>query len=427
MKNIASLPLICIVGLTAITSATFAAEEIKATQAPAEAVEAWRDLKFGMFIHWGPVSLKGAEIGWSRGTKVPVEEYDSLYKKFNPVKFDADRWAKIAEDAGMKYVVFTTKHHDGFCMFDTKQSDYNVMNSPFGRDATGELARACRRRAIKFGTYYSVCDWHNPNFTFTSPRGKKRNPNPDMDRYEQYVTRQVTELIRNYGPLLTTWFDVPQDFGHERGARVVARARALQPDILVNNRSGSPRSADYITPEQRIGKPGKKPWETCMTIGTQWAWKPNDKIKSLEECLQTLVRVVGGDGNFLFNVGPMPDGRIEPRQAERLRRMGRWLEKYGESIYATRGGPFPSGDWGASTCKGNTVYLHMLDPELDVVKLPPLGRKIIDHGVLTGGRAEVKQTDAGIEVSAAKADRREIDTIVVLKLDGPAKGSGTVE
>ena len=420
MRTLGTFLLASILTLIGLHSALSAAETPKATHAPAEALAKWRDLRFGMFIHWGPVSLKGTEIGWSRGTPIPIEEYDNLYKKFNPVKFDPDQWVKIAKDAGMKYMILTTKHHDGFCMFNTKQTDYNIMHSAFGRDVTGELARACRKGGVRFGTYYSVCDWHNPDFTFGSPGGKTHKPHPNMDRYEQYLTAQVEELVRNYGPLLTLWFDVPQDFGGIRGARVVAKLRALQPDILINNRSGSPDSADYETPEQRIGEMQKNPWETCMTICTQWSWKPNDKLKSLKECLQTLVKVAGGDGNLLLNVAPMPDGRIEPRQAERLHEMGQWLKRYGESIYGTRGGPFARGGWGAATCKGNTVYLHILDPKMDTVKLPPIKRKIVSNSVLTGGSATVHQTDAGVEVSVPKADRQEIDTIVVLHLDGPA-------
>ena len=185
-------------------------------------------MKFGMFIHWGPVSLKGTEIGWSRGAPIPIEEYDNLYKRFNPVKFDADQWVEIAKDAGMKYMVLTTKHHDGFCLFDTKQTDYNIMHSPFGRDVVKELAAACRKQGMAFGTYYSVADWHHPDFPHGSPGGKSLKPNPNLDRYEQYLRKQVEELIRNYGPLLTMWFDVPQDFDAVRGA-AAQRVRPLAP------------------------------------------------------------------------------------------------------------------------------------------------------------------------------------------------------
>lgn len=380
---------------------------------------AWRDARFGMFLHWGPVSLKGTEIGWSRGAPIPIDEYDRLYKQFNPVNFNADQWAKIAKDAGMKYMVFTTKHHDGFCMFDTKQTDYNVMNSPFGRDVVKELAEACRKQGIAFGTYYSVCDWHHPDFPFGSPGGKTKKPHPDLDRYEQYLRKQVEELVRNYGPLQSLWFDVSQGFDAKRGKGVVDFVRSLQPDILVNNRCANP--GDYDTPEQRVGAfHFDRPWETCMTICNQWAWKPGDTMKSLRQCLQTLVLCAGGDGNLLFNVGPMPTGEIEPRQVERLREMGSWLAKYGESIYGTRGGPFKPNKLVASTRKGNTIYVHVLKWEGDAVVLPPLPKKIVGHTVLTGGAAEVEQDQNAITIRVRPADRQEIDTIVKLELDGPA-------
>jgi alpha-L-fucosidase len=195
--------------------------------------------------------------------------------------------------------------------------------------------------------------------------------------------------------------------------------RAVQPHVIINNRCGLP--ADNDTPEQEIGRmQTDRPWETCMTIGDQWAWKPNDNVKSLKTCLQTLVKVVGGDGNLLFNVGPMPDGRIEPRQAERLREMGQWLAKYGESIYGTRGGPFVRSEAIAATCKGDTIYLHILDPARDSVTLPPLSKKIVASKVLTGGTAKVEQMEQSIRISVPKSDRQEIDTIVALTLDGPA-------
>ncbi|MCX5676048.1 MAG: alpha-L-fucosidase [Planctomycetota bacterium] len=386
---------------------------------PPENLEKWRAMRFGMFIHWGPVSLKGTEIGWSRGAQVPIEEYDNLYKQFNPTKFNADEWVRTAKDAGMKYLVITSKHHDGFCIFNTRETDFNIMNSPFGRDPLKELSEACRKQDIAFGTYYSVCDWHHPDFPRGSPGGKTLKPNPNLDRYEQYLRNQVQELIRQYGPLLVLWFDVPQEFKAERGKGVVDFVRSLQPGILINNRCANP--GDFDTPEQRVGTlQTKRPWETCMTICHQWAWKPDDKMKSLKECLDVLVRCAGGDGNLLFNVGPMPTGEIEPRQVERLKEMGRWMARYGQTLYGTRGGPYRPGPWGATTSKGNTLYVHILKWEGDTITLPAIDRKVLSSSVLTGGKAGVRQTAEGIEISVAPADRQELDTLVVLTLDGPA-------
>ena len=292
------------------------------------AVARWRQMRFGMFIHWGPVTLKGTGISWSRGYQVPIEEYDNLYKRFNPVKFNGRQWAKAAKEAGMKYVVLTTKHHDGFCLFDTKQTDYNIMHTPFGHDATKELAEACRKEGIRFGAYYSTCDWHHPDFPLGcgTGQGVGQKPHPNLDRYEQYLRKQVAELIANYGPLVTVWFDMPQLFDAKRGQGVIDFVRSLQPDILINNRlEWDPPGAagDYDTPEGIIGKMQiDRPWETCMTICTDWSWRPNDIMKSLPECLQTLVRVVCRDGNLLLNVGPTSDGQIEPRRSSACERWG---------------------------------------------------------------------------------------------------------
>ena len=269
-----------------------------AVPARPEAVKRWRDLRFGMFIHWGPVSLTGKEIGWSRGRETPVEEYDNLYKRFNPVKFNADEWVAVAKSAGMKYIVLTTKHHDGFCLWDTKETDYNIMNTPFGRDVTKELSDACRRAGLAFGAYYSTCDWHHPDFPLTSPGGKTPRATHDLDRYTDYMKAQSRELLVNYGPLLCLWHDVPQQFDVRRGAGVINMERAIQPDILVNNRTRHP--GDFDTPEQRVGKfQLDRPWETCMTICRQWAWKPNDAMKPLDTCVHALLRTIGGDGDVL--------------------------------------------------------------------------------------------------------------------------------
>ncbi len=401
------------------------------------ALARWRAMRFGMFIHWGPVSLKGTEIGWSRGDQVPIAEYDQLYRRFNPAKFNADEWVATAKAAGARYLVFTTKHHDGFCMWDTKFTDYNIMHTPFGRDVVRELADACHRQGVLFCAYHSICDWHNPDYPLGSPGGRTVKPSPDMDRYNAYLKNQLGELIRNYGPLGVLWFDGEWEkpWTPERGQDLYNYVRRLQPDIIVNNRVGKGREdmagttkqpevnpGDYDTPEQQIGRFNTaRPWESCITICQQWAWKPDDQMKSLKQCLDTLVTCAGGDGNLLLNVGPMPTGEIEPRQVARLKEIGAWLAKFGNTIYDTRGGPFRPGPWGVSTCRGNTVYLHVLKWPDDPVRLPALAnRKIIASSLLIGGNLDVKQSDTGIEISVPRDDRQEVDTIVELRLDGPA-------
>jgi alpha-L-fucosidase len=410
-------------------------------KAKPEAVEAWKDMRFGMFICWGPVTLTGEEIGWSRGEPTPVEDYDNLYKKWNPDKFDAREWAKVVKDTGARYVVFLLKHHDGFCLWDTKQTDYNIMNGPFKHDVAKEMAEACREQGIGFFPYYSTCDWHHPDFPVTSPGGKVKRAESNLDRYTEYLEAQTKELITKYGPLTGIWFDVPQCFDKARGERVIRHVRSLQPDILVNDRSGAP--GDFSTPEQTVGRcQFDRPWESCITLGTQWTWKPNDTIKPYTDAVRILVACAVGDGNLALNTNPMPDGRIEPRQVENFRLLGAWLKQYGESIYGTRGGPFvaPDGNkrpqgygayykgfvvpggawWGGSTRKDNSIYLHILRWPGDTITLPVIGPKIVKHSVLTGGEANVKQTDAGIEVSVPAAQRDAIDTIIKLELDAPA-------
>ena len=420
MNNIAwHLSRLVLLG-TAAVSCLPAAEVPKLIPASPEALRQWQDKRFALFIHWGPVSLTGQEIGWSRGSQTPVEVYDNLYKEFNPTHFNAAEWVQVAQAAGMKYLIFTTKHHDGFCMWDTQQTDFNIMHSPFGRDVVRELSAACQKAGLAFGAYHSVCDWHHPDFPRGSPGGTAHKPNPNMDRYTSYLRAQATELVKNYGPLIEMWFDVPQETGPERGIPTANLVRSLQPDILINDRAGG-TPADFSTPEQRIGGfDMDRPWETCMTICHQWSWKPNDTMKSLQQCLQTLILTAGGNGNLLFNVGPMPDGRIEPRQVARLKEMGAWLTQYGESIYGTRGGPYKPGKWGASTRRDHRIYLHVFQWDGDTLELPALPAKITGARVLTGGSVDFKQTDTNLTLRVPAANRVTLDTLVVLEVDQPA-------
>ncbi|MFO8012742.1 MAG: alpha-L-fucosidase [Phycisphaerae bacterium] len=418
------------------TPTAAAAEDAAPLTASPEDLAWWRDARFGLFIHWGPVSLKGTEIGWSRGRQVPVEEYDNLYKRFNPTKFDADAWVRTAKRAGMKYLVITSKHHDGFSLWDSAVTEYDIAATPFQRDVLAELSEACKRHGLVFSVYYSICDWHHPDYPRGSPGGKTAKPNPDMDRYVRYMHAQLREIVtRYYGDRGVLWFDGEWEkpWNADYARETVRLLRGLKPDLLINNRVGKGRHGmkgttretavpgDFDTPEQTIGRfQTGRPWESCITICRQWAWKPDDTMKSLAECVRTLVRCAGGDGNLLLNVGPMPDGRIEPRQVERLEEIGAWLDSRGESVYGTRGGPFKPGPYGASTRKGNRIYLHVFQWQDGAVRLPPIGPTVTAARVLGGGKAEVEQTDEGLAVRAGEADRHAIDTVVVLDLDGPA-------
>lgn len=384
-------------------------------------LEWWQDARFGMFIHWGPVSIKGTEIGWSRGREIPVSTYDSLYLQFNPVNFNADEWVSIAKEAGMKYIVFTSKHHDGFCNWDTQYNDYNIMNTPFKRDIMAELSIACKKQGMALGFYHSTCDWLNPDFPLTSPGGTIKRDVYDLERYTRYLKDQSVEIIEKYGPLLVMWYDVPQCFDSVRGQGVIDHIREVQPGILVNNRTGA--KGDFDTPEQRLGSfQNDRPWETCMTIATQWAWKPNDEVKSTEQCLHSLIRSAGGDGNLLFNVGPKPDGTIETAQVERLKEMGAWLKQYGFSIYGTRGGPFKPSDWGVSTRKGNKIYLHILNlpGKSPKIEIPDLGMDIIKCSLVGGEDLHYFNENGNIVIPLENLSASSIDNIILIEIAGDA-------
>jgi alpha-L-fucosidase len=387
----------------------------------------WRDARFGMFIHWGPVSIKGTEMSWSRANSNPncpnhgpisVEVYDNLYKEFNPTRFDAEAWMEAAKSAGMKYIVFTTKHCDGFLNWNSKVDGYNIAATPFKRDICAELAAAAHRAGMKLGWYFSPMDWRDPDFR--------------TERNAAFVKRmqgEVRELLTNYGKIDLVWFDFDGReavYDQEATYRIV---NELQPRAIINNRLDigpgedntqiKSKFADYYTPERRIGRyDDQRPWETCMTLGTQWSWKPNDEIKSAAEVIGILTRCAGGDGNLLLDVGPMPDGRIEPRQVDVLKQVGAWLAKNGESIYGTRGGPYKPAEYGACTRKEKTIYLHVLNwPESGTVTLPPLRAKVISSRLLAGGAADVHQSDQSLEVSVAQARRDAADTVVALTFD----------
>ena len=382
----------------------------------------WRDARFGMFIHWGPVSIVGTEITWSRDA-VGVEKYDNLYKQFDPVKFDAKKWVSLAKSAGMKYIVLVAKHWDGFCMWPTKTTDYNIGNSPFKRDVCGELAREAHKQGMKIGWYFCPADKHDPDCE-----------KPTNGKYLERMRGQLTELLTHYGKIDMMWFDyaAPPEVAPWDQANTYALVKKLQPGIVINNRldfltmgdywaQKVGPNADYYTPEQFVGGYNDKvPWETNMTIGTQWSYKPNDYIKSSAECIRTLLSCVGGDGNFLFNVGPTPLGEIEDPQPHRLKDMGDWLKRYGESVYGTRGGPFKPNGNVASTRKDNTVYIQLLQPLFGPLKLPAIPAKIRIATLVGGGKVEFKQDSDGIIIDFPGGEAKPLETVVKLALDKPA-------
>lgn len=386
-------------------------------------MEWFTQARFGMFVHWDVSSILGTEISWSRGgfrrglpnkkrEGVPVEDYDNLYKQFNPSRFNADEWVAAIKAAGMKYLIFTTKHHGGFCMFDSKLTDYDIMSTPYGKDIVAQLAKACQKNGIRIGWYYSPPDWHHPDY-YTDHH----------DRYIQYLHGQVRELLTQYGKIDVMWFDnlsctieTMDSYG------LYKMIRTLQPGILINNRLALP--GDFDTPEQYVGAfDDQRPWESCITLGTSWSWRPGDSLKTVKESVHLLVNTVGGDGNLLFDVGPMPDGRIEPRQVAILKGVGEWMKKYGETIYGTRGGPVLPSRFGVSTHKGATVYVHVLNwPESGPLTIKGIAAPIKSSKVLTGGTAEVVQNGDTITISVPADQRADMDTIVELTFDKPVEG-----
>ena len=403
----------------------------------------WRDARFGMFIHWNPSSVALSEISWSKlfyddlGEKelkpnprpgpglmgmnewhepwldwfkppVPAEVYDNLNKSFYPGMFDADKIVAQAKAAGMKYIVQVAKHHDGFCMWNSEFTDFDMSATPFKRDIIGEMAKACKKAGMKFGIYYSQRDWHHPDY------GPER-----MAKYNEYMRNQIKELLVRHPNISLLWFD-SEGFPFElwEGEALYRMIHQLRPDIIINNRCGLP--GDYHTPEQHIGDFNlERDWESNMTFTGFWAWHGyQTKVIPFEECLTRLVRCAGGNGNLLMNIGPMPTGEIDTREADRLRRVGEWLKVNGSAIYGTKGGPYhPNGDY-TSTRKGNRIYLHVIKwPESGNLIIPPLEAKLVKAVLMKGAKAAVKQSEAGLEISVPVESREPGVTTVGMEFD----------
>jgi len=380
----------------------------------------YRNAKFGMFIHWGPYSQASVEASWPLMTPkeggITEAAYRALPQTFNPVKFDPQAFVELARSAGQQYMVFTTKHHDGFCMFDSEYTDYKITKTPYGKDIVAQLAKACGEDGMPLGFYYSPPDMHHPGFRDTT-KFSKENWNgepqrPEWPEYLAYMQLQLTELLTRYGPAALIWFDGLNNQEKYDGERVIRMIRDLQPATLVNDRIGV--DADYETPEQfiptaiptkgirltgidpdvsrRLKNSVPRPedfrlWETCMTINNTWAYNKNDhEFKSERTLIRGLVEVASRGGNFLLNVGPQPDGRIQPEFQQRLRAIGDWLTLNGDSIYGTTYGPVQGVEGLRTTANDKSIYVHVLDWPTSALEIAGVGSKVMSARLLADGK-----------------------------------------
>jgi len=414
---------------------------------------AWfRDAKFGMFIHWGPYSLASVEASWPimrpDGWNISEAEYRALPQRFNPVHYDPDHFIDLARTAGQQYMVFTTKHHDGFCMFDSSYTDYKITNTPYKKDIVKQLSDACARRSMPLGFYYSPPDLHHPGFRDITKLAKDnwngQPERPEWSSYLDYMRLQLTELLTRYGDVKVIWFDGLNHQEKYDGQRFLDLIHKLQPPTLVNDRIGL--TADYVTPEQFIPKaiPTKdvrmrgadasiqgqfrqgvpsatdfQLWETCMTINETWAYNAHDtKFKSAQDLVRGLVEVTSRGGNFLLNVGPQPDGIIQPEFQERLRAIGEWMTVNGESIYGTTFGPIQGEVGYRTTSKRNEIFVHVFDWPSGPLQISGIKPKILSARLLANNQPlTFQQTEVGVQMTLPQqAPGKHVNVIAIRTL-----------
>lgn len=375
----------------------------------------WEEARYGMFVHFGISSVKGIEISWPRDSYGPAK-YDSLALQFNPYKFDADAWIDAAEKGGMKYIVLTTKHHDGFCLWDTETTSHNIMNTPYGKDILRQLADAAHKRGMRLGWYLSVREWNDDNCS---------NPDPEKNRlYIEKMKTQLKEILTNYGKIDLLWFDYEGYPCPTSPQEIFDYVRELDPDIIINNRLYSLCAHEsscyagacgmYATPEQVVGCYGEIPWETCSTSSTsrQWSIRYNDPPRPAEELIWETLSSAGGNGNMLMNVGPDSSGVILPSYVDRLAEVGDWFRAHDGILYGTHCGPWkPTGEY-ISTAKGKDAYL-VLKEGADITL--PYGESIRIESASIEGEA-IGFTESKDSISFDIPDRYDHKANVAVKL-----------
>jgi len=411
-------------------------------------MEWFRDSRFGMFIHWGLYSVPagewrgknypGASEWLIYNAKISPQDWEPLKNSFNPVDFDAKKWVQIAKDAGMKYIVITSKHHEGFGMWPSKVGDWNIGHTQFKRDPLKELAAACKDAGITLCFYHSILDWHNPDYSPRRAEDTRQLPPPNMDRYDEYMKAQLKELLTAYGPIGILWFDGEweRDWTHERGKDLYYYIRSLQPNIIVNNRVDTGRSGmggmttgdhvgDYGTPEQQIpgnGLPGMD-WESCMTMNDSWGFHKNDhNWKSAEQLVRNLADCASKGGNYLLNVGPTSLGDIPPESVERLKAIGDWMHSNSEAIYGSSAGPFPKTlRWGRVTQKPGKLYLIVFTAPTGQIDLPGLQVNVSSVTTMDGRAVPFSQTADSATVDLSQEKLGAMPTVYVANLPTDAK------
>ena len=399
-----------------------------------KAREWFQNAKFGMFIHWGVYSVLGDGEWVMNNKKIPISEYEKLAPKFNPTEYDPAQWVSMAKNAGMKYITITSKHHDGFAMWGAKQSTWNIVDAtPYKKDALKMLANECKKQGIKLFFYHSHLDWHHPDYY---PRGRTgqssgRPENGDFNRYLDYMDAQLRELLTDYGEIGGIWFDGWWDRpdAEWRLNKTYSLIHSLQPATLIgNNHHRMPfEGEDYQMFEKDLpghntagfnadAGIGQLPLETCETINRSWGYNSTDKqFKNTSDLIRYLVRAAGYNANFLLNVGPMPTGKIQPEFVERLREIGQWMQKNGESIYGTRGGPVTPRPWGVTTQKQGKVFVHVLDWPDELLALPKIANVKSAKLLATGAPVEWKEIAGGAILRLPQSARDLLDTIIVLE------------